>query len=146
MCVSLERLSYTESDVFPLSHYRFSLPRIDWPTTRQCPSTRVCFLRVTASFPFPQIKRPTTQSAFFFCIYVPPFTPLPSPHNIEQWLPAVGMNRFQSWVVSSAISRFRSQFPTERLLTVNFRQPKVLVIHWFQLWFANNPQLGILMM
>jgi hypothetical protein len=23
--------------------------------------------------------------------------------------------------------------PVERLLTVNFRQPRVLVIHWFQL-------------
>jgi hypothetical protein len=32
------------------------------------------------------------------------------------------------------------------LLTVNFRQPRVLVIHWFLLWFATNPPLGILMM
>jgi hypothetical protein len=31
------------------------------------------------------------------------------------------------------------------LLTVNFRQPRVLVIHWFRLWFATNPPLGILM-
>jgi hypothetical protein len=32
------------------------------------------------------------------------------------------------------------------LLMVNFRQVRVLVIHWFRLWFATNPPLGILMM
>jgi hypothetical protein len=32
------------------------------------------------------------------------------------------------------------------LLTMNFHQPRVLVIHWFQLLFATNPPLGILMM
>jgi hypothetical protein len=31
------------------------------------------------------------------------------------------------------------------MLTVNFRQPKVPVIHWFLLWFATNPPLDILM-
>jgi hypothetical protein len=31
------------------------------------------------------------------------------------------------------------------LLMVNFRQPRVLVIHWFRLWFATNRPLGILM-
>jgi hypothetical protein len=32
------------------------------------------------------------------------------------------------------------------MLTGNFRQPRLLVIHWFQLWFATNPPLGIEMM
>jgi hypothetical protein len=31
------------------------------------------------------------------------------------------------------------------LFTVNFRQPRVLVIHWFRLRFATNPPLGTLM-
>jgi hypothetical protein len=77
--------------VFPLSHWRVPLPRIDWPTKRQCPSTRVCFLRVTALFPFPRIEGPTTQPPSFY-LYVAPFTPLPSSHSIRQWLRGVGMN------------------------------------------------------
>jgi hypothetical protein len=56
------------------------------------PYTRVCFLRVTASFLFPLIKGPTTQPASFFFLYVAPFTPLPSSHSIQQWLPRAGMN------------------------------------------------------
>jgi hypothetical protein len=78
--------------VFPPSHYRVFLPRLDLPTMRQCPSTRVCFLWVIASFPFLRIEGPTTQLASFSCIYVAPFTPLPSSHSIRQWLCGVGMN------------------------------------------------------
>jgi hypothetical protein len=55
------------------------------------PYTRVCFLWVTASFPFPLIKGPTTQPTSSF-LYVAPFTPLPSSHSIQQWLPRAGMN------------------------------------------------------
>jgi hypothetical protein len=32
------------------------------------------------------------------------------------------------------------------MLTVNFRQPRVLDIHWFRLLFATNLPLGILTM
>jgi hypothetical protein len=32
------------------------------------------------------------------------------------------------------------------VLMVNFRQLRLLVIHWFRLWFGTNPPLGILMM
>jgi hypothetical protein len=32
------------------------------------------------------------------------------------------------------------------MLTLNFRQPRVLAIHWFRLWFATNPPLGTLIM
>jgi hypothetical protein len=48
-------------------------------------------------------------------------------------------------VLDNLLHRLPMQSPG-RLLTVNFRQPRVLVIHWFRLWFATNPPLGILVM
>jgi hypothetical protein len=75
---------------------------------RQCPSTRVCFLWVIASFSFPQIKRATTQPVLF-CLCVPPFTLLSSSHNIQQWLPGVGMNTIS--IMSCGISNLQISKP-----------------------------------
>jgi hypothetical protein len=41
-------LQYRYLPVFPLSHWRVPLPQIDWPTTQQYPSSRVCFHRNSA--------------------------------------------------------------------------------------------------
>jgi hypothetical protein len=42
--------------------------------------------------------------------------------------------------------RLRQAQTTQRMLMVYFRQPRLLKIHWFRLWFATNQPLGILMM
>jgi hypothetical protein len=104
--------------LFPLSHWRVPLQRIVWPIKRQCPSTRVCFLRVTASSPFPWIEGPTTQPATF---YIPPFTPLPSSHNTQQWLRGVGMDTvsvlscgISNQTISKQISHWKARVTWDR--------------------------------
>jgi hypothetical protein len=59
----------------------------------------------------------------------------------------VGLTRGTRWPPGSSAGRMvaRKARRSCRLLTVNFRQPRVLVIHWFRLWFATNRPLGILM-
>jgi hypothetical protein len=47
--------------------------------------------------------------------------------------------------MAAHVSSSPSSSISSSLLTVNFRQPRVLVIHWFRLWFTTNPPLGILM-
>jgi hypothetical protein len=90
--------------VFPLSHWRIPLPRIAWPTKRQCPRTRVCFLWVTTSFHFPRMEGPTTQPATFYiyhhslhCLLL-----IALNNGFVEW----GWTRFCSWVVASAVRRF----------------------------------------
>jgi hypothetical protein len=71
--------------VFPMSHYKFSLPRIKGPTTLQYHTARVCFLRVTTSILFPQIEGP--HHSPFFYIY----------HPSLQCLSTTNRDGFQEW-------------------------------------------------
>jgi hypothetical protein len=119
--------------VFHPSHWCVSLPWIDSPTVRQCPSTRVCFLRVTASFPFPRIEGPTTQLVSFFCLYVAPFTQLSSSHNIQQWLPGVGMNTvsvlscsINNLQISKPISHWKARVTSVRCVKLEATHPSKL--------------------
>jgi hypothetical protein len=71
------------------------------PKSQKCKRNAKNLLRVTASFPFPWIEGPTAEPPSF-CLYVAPVTPLPSSHNIRQWLRGVGMNTVS--VLSCGIS------------------------------------------
>jgi hypothetical protein len=81
----------------------------------------VCFLRVTALFPFPRIEGPTTQPTSFFGLYVAPFTLLPSFHSIEQCLRGVGMNTvsvlscgISNQKISKPISHWKARVTSDR--------------------------------
>jgi hypothetical protein len=125
-------LQYRKLDVFPLSHWCVPLPQIDWPTMQQYPSSRVCFHRNSALV----VGCVFTESLLCFPSHgsngLPPRKNSSSTYMYHHSLIAFSHhstmtswsgdeNSFRSWVVAVAISRFRSQFSTERKEWLHFR-------------------------